>query len=199
MAASRPPRRASRPSNPDARERILTAATELFYERGINATGVERLAEVASVSKRTLYKHFPTKSAVVEGYLRELADDLDPRSTPESSPRDRLLAIFNVESAGRVRGCPFHNAAVEAADEMPGVQALVTDFKRRSIDALEEMASVAGARQPDRLARQLAVLFEGAMALATSLNDPQPIDDAREAAAELISIALGPPRRTRMK
>lgn len=199
MAASKPLKGASAPTKPDARERILSAATELFYQQGINATGVERLAEVASVSKRTLYKHFPTKSAVVEGYLRELADDLDPRSTPEANPRDRLLAIFDMEAAGRVRGCPFHNAAVEAADEMPGVQTLVTDFKRRSIVALEEMASAAGARQPDRLARQLAVLFEGAMALATSLNDPQPIQDAREAASELIAIAIPPRRHTRTK
>ena len=53
-----------------ARQRILDAAAELFYRQGINATGVERLATESSVSKRTLYQHFPSKMAVVEEYLR---------------------------------------------------------------------------------------------------------------------------------
>ena len=49
-----------------ARQRILNTAIDLFYREGINATGVERLANEASVSKRTLYQHFPSKSAIVE-------------------------------------------------------------------------------------------------------------------------------------
>ena len=49
-----------------ARQRILNTAINLFYREGINATGVERLASEASVSKRTLYQHFPSKTAVVE-------------------------------------------------------------------------------------------------------------------------------------
>ncbi len=53
-----------------ARQRILQTAAELFYRDGINATGVERLAAESSVSKRTLYQHFPSKTAVVEEYLR---------------------------------------------------------------------------------------------------------------------------------
>ncbi|MGH3554929.1 MAG: helix-turn-helix domain-containing protein, partial [Mycobacterium sp.] len=55
-----------------ARQRILDAAAELFYREGIHATGVERLATESSVSKRTLYQHFPSKTAVVEEYLRSI-------------------------------------------------------------------------------------------------------------------------------
>jgi AcrR family transcriptional regulator len=44
----------------------------LFYRDGINATGVERLAAESSVSKRTLYQYFPSKTAVVEEYLRSI-------------------------------------------------------------------------------------------------------------------------------
>jgi AcrR family transcriptional regulator len=39
-----------------ARQRILGAATKLFYQEGINATGVEQLASEASVSKCVLYQ-----------------------------------------------------------------------------------------------------------------------------------------------
>ncbi|OFJ54887.1 TetR/AcrR family transcriptional regulator [Mycolicibacterium grossiae] len=171
------------------RERILAAATELFYEHGINATGVDRLVDVSSVSKRTLYKHFSAKDAVVEEYLRSIEDHLDHRAVRADDPRERLLGIFDLRPRGRIRGCPFHNAAVEAADAMPGVRTVVSDFKRRSIVGLEEMAEAAGARDPARLARQLAVVFEGAMALSTSLDDPGPVADAREIAAALIDAA----------
>src|SRR6185312_17487048 len=82
-----------------ARQRILNTATDLFYREGINATGVERLASEASVSKRTLYQHFPSKTAVVEEYLRHIRRGVgdpiqaDP-ATQRRSPRARILALF---------------------------------------------------------------------------------------------------------
>ena len=105
-----------------ARQRILDAAVKLFYADGINATGVERLASEASVSKRTLYQHFPSKEAVVEEYLRHIragvGDPVQPDSAASKrSPKSRILALFEVPPGGEgpLRGCPFHNAAVEAA------------------------------------------------------------------------------------
>ena len=54
----------------NARDRILVAAGSLFYREGIHATGVERIAQEAGVSKRTMYQHFPSKTQLVEEYLR---------------------------------------------------------------------------------------------------------------------------------
>ncbi|MBO0678902.1 TetR/AcrR family transcriptional regulator [Mycolicibacterium sp. S2-37] len=185
----------SRGSGRGARERILAAATELFYRDGINATGVERLASAASVSKRTLYQHFPSKVDIVEAYLKTVQESMrDAAGDEELTARERILAIFDGDSGGRVRGCPFHNAAVEAADAMPGVQGVVRAQKSAFIDALTELAEKTGATAPELLGRQLAVLFEGAMALATSLDDRAPIADARAAAETLIDSAV-PARR----
>ena len=115
----------TRPGGRGARTRILNAASELFYFEGINATGVGRIASKASVSKRTLYQHFASKSALVEEYLRQLRQEAGEakRATPENpdtTPRAQLLALFDIADGGdaRVRGCPFHNAAVEAAGVM---------------------------------------------------------------------------------
>jgi AcrR family transcriptional regulator len=70
-----------------ARQRILNAASELFYLEGINATGVERVASKASVSKRTLYQHFPSKTTLAEEYLRRLRQDTGAAegASPEKS------------------------------------------------------------------------------------------------------------------
>jgi AcrR family transcriptional regulator len=176
-----------------ARQRILDAAAELFYREGINATGVERLAAESSVSKRTLYQHFPSKTAVVEEYLRSIEDRVaNPVGGADQTPRERLLAVFQppMVRGGPLRGCPFHNAAVEAAGAMPGVQKIVRATKRSFADALTELAQQAGAADPPLLGNQLAVLYEGAAALTTSLDDASPWAQARLAAETLIDQAL---------
>src|ERR1700737_3911646 len=104
-----------------ARERILTAATNLFHREGIHATGVQRLIEHAHVSKRTFYQPFSGKNDLGGGYLRRIPQaggipSEQAIDTIDASPRARILAVFDSAPGGRFRGCPFHNAAVEAAD-----------------------------------------------------------------------------------
>src|ERR1700684_2965622 len=136
-----------------ARQRILDAATELFYRDGINATGVERLAAESSVSKRTLYQHFPSKTAVVEEYLRGMDQriaDTVIHSDGDSTPRQRLLAAFDghITPGETFRGCPLHNADVESAGTMPGVQDIVRRSKLGFADWLTELAGQAGVADP---------------------------------------------------
>jgi AcrR family transcriptional regulator len=185
-------------SSPNAREKILSVAGSLFYREGIHATGVERIAQQAGVSKRTMYQHFPSKTQLVEEYLRAIHDtggmpNEKALDTVGLSPRNRLLAIFDGRPADRFRGCPFHNAAVEAADHMPGVHEVVHEHKLQFISRLTDVAAAAGAKDPYQLGHQLAVLFEGATSLATSLNDTAPLLHARSAAEVLIDAAVTQP------
>jgi AcrR family transcriptional regulator len=182
-------------SSANARERILSVAGSLFYCEGIHATGVERIAEEAHASKRTMYQHFPSKTQLVEEYLRRIHDtggmpNEKALDAVRASPRNRLLAIFDSPPTNRFRGCPFHNAAVEAADQMPGVHEVVHQHKLQFITRLTEVAAEAGAKDPYQLGHQLAVVFEGATALATSLNDTAPLLHARSAAEVLIDAAV---------
>lgn len=181
-----------------ARERILRAASELFYARGIHATGVAALIEAARVSSRTFYVHFPTKNALVEAYLRRFETETSlPAETglqrDDLTPVQRLLAIFapiDGGSAPVIRGCPFHNAAVEGAGQLPGIAHLAQQHKQTFRDRLVATAAEAGAADPPALGRQLAVLFEGANALASSSNDAEVFTDARRAAETLIDAAV---------
>lgn len=179
-----------------ARQRILDAATRLFYQEGINVTGVERLAAEASVSKRTLYQHFPSKTAVVEEYLRHIRRGVgdpihaDP-ATQRRSPRARILALFEAPpAADPFRGCPFHNAIVESGGLMPEVHGIVEEHKKSFANGLIELARQAGAANPRALGNQLAVLHEGAASLSTTLNDRTPWTHARKAAETLLGEAL---------
>lgn len=182
-----------------ARERIARAAATLFYQNGIHSTGVELLTQEAKASKRTFYQHFSSKNELVESYLRAIDErggsPMEQRlDLPELPPRDRLLAIFDASPVERFRGCPFHNAAVESAGALDGVDDIVRAHKRSFAQRLVTVAADAGATDPYLLGNQLMVLFEGATALATSLNDTAPLLHARAAAAQLIDGATTPPR-----
>ncbi|MEN4479771.1 TetR/AcrR family transcriptional regulator [Mycolicibacterium cosmeticum] len=179
-----------------ARERILQAAQDLFYQRGIANTGVDQIAEHANASKRTLYNHYPTKNALVDAYLRSVdTPDGIPRERPlndtDSPARARLLGIFDARPDLGTRGCPFHNAAVEAAGTLPEVHHIVVDHKRAFIETLVAACAEVGARNPRELGHQLAVLFEGATALTTSLGETSPFIYAQSAAAALIDATTG--------
>jgi AcrR family transcriptional regulator len=188
-----PARRAS--GGRGARERIERAAARLFYRNGIHATGVELIAQEASVSKRTLYQHFQSKNDLVDNYLRGFdARGGSPNERrledTDLSARDRLLAIFEMSGRDILRGCPFHNAAVESAGSLTSTDEIVRAHKMEFTRRLVAVAQKAGASDPHLLGQQLAVLFEGAMAMATSLNDTAPVVHARAAAATLIDAAL---------
>jgi AcrR family transcriptional regulator len=183
------------PGGRGARERIERAAARLFYRNGIHATGVELIAQEANVSKRTLYQHFASKNELVDNYLRGIdargGAPIEKRLDDTDLPaRERLLAIFDLRGAEVVRGCAFHNAAVESAGSLPSTDEIVRAHKLEFTRRLVAVAHEAGAADPHLLGQQLAVLFEGATAMATSLNDTAPVVHARAAAATLIDAAL---------
>ncbi|HYJ53987.1 MAG TPA: helix-turn-helix domain-containing protein, partial [Mycobacterium sp.] len=162
--------------------------------RGIHATGVDLLAREAQVSKRTFYQHFSSKTEAVVDYLRTIdaagGSPMERRlDTTDLRPRERLLAIFDGSTSRRFRGCPFHNAAVESAGELTGIDEIVRAHKQQFADRLAAVAADAGATDPFLLAQQLLVLFEGATALSTSVNETAPLVHARSAAAQLIDSA----------
>ncbi|TQS41164.1 TetR/AcrR family transcriptional regulator [Cryptosporangium phraense] len=178
---------------PGARERILAAAATLFTRQGINATGMDQLSATATASKRTVYTHFRTKDDLVLAYLAEA------RPTPEQAldrtdrpARERLLAIFEPRADGDDprRGCPFLNAAVEVPDPDAPAHAFARQHKVEFARRLTETAREAGARDPETLGEQLALLYDGAAGRAVVMNSPAPGARAREIAELLIDAQL---------
>jgi AcrR family transcriptional regulator len=178
----------------DAFERILRAADRLFYGQGIRAVGVDAVAEAAGVTKRTLYYHFASKDDLVAAYLQKRADAL-PEITI-AQPQDAVRAVlgrFDMLEAwfvtDRFRGCPFVNAVAElGAAEHPAGR-LAAEFKAGRRAWFRELLTKAGMKSPDRLAGQLMVLVDGAIAAALVQHSAEPARDAREAARILLSAA----------
>ncbi|WP_422743062.1 TetR/AcrR family transcriptional regulator [Mycobacterium sp. WMMD1722] len=177
------------------RERILAAATTLFEARGITATTMEQIAAAAPVSKRTLYLHFPAKEDLVVAYLRHLSDaGLTMEGMLERGDlpvRDRVMALFRVHRFdGPVRGCPFTAAATEFPDPLSPPHAYTRERKRQFTSRIAELLAELGAKDPDGLAEQLAILADGVAGRAMVFDDPDRGAYARAAAETLLDAAL---------
>lgn len=158
-------------SRTPAYERILEAASELFYREGIRAVGVDAVAEAAGVTKKTLYEKFGSKNELVAAYLR--ARDARWRRWLQDfvqacggSPKERLLATFDGlgewMERENPRGCGFVNAYAELADPAHPAREVVLEQKRWLLGYLTELAEEAGAKDARELAETLLMLHEGA-------------------------------------
>ncbi|HEY2192888.1 MAG TPA: helix-turn-helix domain-containing protein [Actinomycetospora sp.] len=175
-----------------ARERILGASRQLFRDQGINRTGMDQLCEVAQVSKRTAYQHFTNKDELVAEYLRRFDPDVMPGvfDRTDLTPRDRLLAAFEVPAAGDTAPlCPYIAAAVEIHDPEHPASRCARDYKKAIAARLAETAREAGATDPEQLGEQLALLLDGASARTRVLN-AESFPTAAAIAAVLIDNAI---------
>src|ERR1700719_903459 len=88
------------PAAPSARERLLAAATELFYAEGIHTVGIDRVIERAGVAKATLYNVYGSKTELVKAYLLDrhelLVGYLEGVVATELPARSRVLAVFDL-------------------------------------------------------------------------------------------------------
>lgn len=179
----------------ETRSHVLRVAGELFYWNGIRATGVDLVAAEAGVAPTTLYRLFASKDALVGAYV-ERADqefrDLFAAAVAAAGPdpRDQILAIFDeifaqVDS-GLCRGCAFLMTLAEFPDPELAAHRNAVRAKtwvRRSIGELVERLGVA---DPDELADQLTLVFEGLHASSQSLGSHGPAKQARRLAEALL-------------
>ncbi len=177
-----------------ARERILGASAQLFRSQGINRTGMDQLAAVAQVSKRTAYQHFSSKDELIAEYLRRFDPDVmaDVFDRADLTPRERLLAAFKAPASGTAEItplCPFIGAAVEMHDPGHPASQYARDYKIAIAARLAETAREAGATNPDQLGEQLALLLDGASARTQVLNTGS-FPTAAAIAAVLIDNAI---------
>lgn len=176
-----------------ARERILDTASELFYEKGIQTVGVDRVIAEAGVAKMTLYRHFHSKDELVAAYLarRDIwwRERFEKVESADATPHERLLMVFDVLgdwfATADFHGCAFINANAEHAGAP--AEPIIRDHKRAMRDMLSRLTREAGIEDPDDVAGELFILMEGAMVTARMEGDPAAAEQARRAAERLIA------------
>jgi AcrR family transcriptional regulator len=179
-----------------ARERLLAAADELFYENSINTVGIDRIIEHAGVAKASLYDCFGSKDELIRSYLeaRHTARQarIDEWISRYDTPRKKILGIFEMLgdlcSRPGYKGCAFMRAR---ADDSASAKVKAASDQPRAfmLDRFTSLTREAGAANPEQLAQQLLLLYDGASVAAHLDRNHNAASLAREVAAQLLSSA----------
>jgi AcrR family transcriptional regulator len=159
-----------------ARDRIVDTAYDLFSRHGVRAVGVDRIVAESGVAKMSLYRHFASKDDLILTFLQEreqrwtnewLRAEAERRG---ASAPERMLAIFDVFSEWFAitdfEGCSFINVLLEFDDRQHRVRQATVVHLRNIREFLCELATEAGARDPDALAHQWHILMKGSIVAA---------------------------------
>ena len=188
---------AGRSRRPSPRDRLLKAADELFYAEGLHSVGIDRVIARADVARASLYSTFGSKDesdprlpGTADGDLEgEAAGRRRGAHRSARAPAECLRRAGRGLRPPRLSGLPFQpghgrGPAGSAAYEVPRA------YRAWLRDLLRELAAAAGAPDPDLLASQIHLLYDGAM-LAASLDGNAAITTASRAAGEaLLDAAL---------
>lgn len=175
-----------------AEARLLDAADTLFYERGIQAVGMDAIRQASGVSLKRTYQLFPSKEHLVEAVLRRrdraVRAEIEAYTSAGATPTDRILAVFDYLydwfRQPDFRGCAFINSFAELGGASPTVVDVVRTHKQALADHLAALVAAAG--RPPAVAAQLVLLANGAMVTAAIAGDAEPARDARAAAQRLL-------------
>lgn len=178
------------------RDHLLDTAFALFSREGYHAVGIDAVLAKAGVAKMTLYNHFKSKeeliAAVLERRAREIAGEIGAKvAAAPGGAKGRVLAVFDwldewFRSPG-FHGCLFIKAAGEfpAKGDLPRQAAVA--FKQACQDLLDTLCAELKVADAPALARQLALLVEGASVLAFIQRRPDAAADAKAAARALLA------------
>jgi AcrR family transcriptional regulator len=177
-----------------ARDRLLAAADELFYENGVNLVGIDRVIERAGVAKASLYDCFGSKEELIRCYLQGRGERRQARVRERmaqfQTPRDKILSVFDslAETAARpnYHGCAFQRAGAEAGAGS-SVKRICDDSRAWLRGQFTELAREAGVPDPQALGGQLALIYDGAAMMAYLDEDPSAPGAARAVAEQLLS------------
>ena len=162
------------------RERLIEAASELFYAQGLRAVSVDKVIEGAGTTKVTFYRHFQSKDDLIVAYLESRAElernGVDAAIAYGAGDVDVSLGLMADHTGAAAcspgfRGCPFINAAAEYPDPDSAVRKLVDAHRDWWTSAFERLVAPLGLADPAAIADDLMLLRDGIM-VAGYLGDP---------------------------
>ena len=179
------------------RARLLQAASELFYAEGVQSVGIDRVIERAGVAKASLYSTFGSKEGLVCAYLNARHEEtlarLRSAVAATEDPIERLLAVFDAQArlfhTPDFHGCAFTAAATEAPSG-GRIDAAAQSYRHDIHVLFNELAVAAGVPDPEFLASQLQLVYDGGGLAANLDKNPEIATAARAAASALIATAL---------
>ena len=172
--------------NADTRQRIVTTALELFWEKGFQSTSIADILSRTQLHSGSLYHFFPGKQDVLVAVLEAYRDGIEewllkPAWSGVDDPVERVFALLNgyrtqLVTTDCTYGCPIGNLALEISEPDPKIRELLAVNFANWTSAIERCLDAAGDRLPRdldrrRLAEFTLTVMEGAIMQARTYRD----------------------------
>jgi AcrR family transcriptional regulator len=158
-----------RPS--EARERLLSTATGLFYTKGVHAVGIDEIISRAHITRATFYRHFPSKDDLIVEYIRStdarirdaVAAALENPTSPDSGVRAIANYVASQITTQGFRGCAFLNAAAEYPITEDPIHQAILAHRSWFYETVREQFSHVTDDRAELAAKHFVMLRDGAM------------------------------------
>lgn len=183
-------------TNPTVQQRILDAASRLFYLEGTRSVGIDRIIAESGAAKASFYRHYPSKDALVVAYLLErharwmawFVARLEAYCAAQGPKLERAADVLREWFADPdFRGCAFINIMAEGATSPDAKQAAI-QHKTELLGVLRDLAGRSGAKHPDNAAEEALLVIEGAIVRAQMAAQSDPVRHADVAVRLLATI-----------
>lgn len=176
----------------EIKDHIIKTASDLFYNKGYNLTGINEIISQAGIAKATLYNHFKSKEDICLAYLQyknhAFLSKIKEVCSSKKEGVDQVLAVFDFLEVffkdKDFNGCWCINTISELPKENQRIRSEIQQQKNGLIDFLTELV---GQNLPDRntqeqqkLAKHIYLLYEGAVSESHLHQSDWPIISARE-------------------
>jgi TetR/AcrR family transcriptional repressor of nem operon len=198
-SADRSPRRLTRKGQ-ETRRRIVDAAADLIFDRGVANTTIDDVRTAADVSSSQLYHYFDDKPELVRAVIEHQTDAIVSNqerfdlSTIDGLRKWRDWVVEYQRGLDCRGGCPIGSLGSELAETEPRARDQVAlGFQRWEAaigHGLREMQAggrLAADADPDALALALLAALQGGLLLTQIERDTKPLEAALDAMLELIS------------
>jgi len=179
------------PRKTTTRERLITAAAELFRRQGYAQTGVNQIIQEANATSGSFYHFFPAKEDLLLAVVDHIAEIFETGIFNRNADRDPIQEVFRIldlyrkqlNDGGFAFGSPMASLSAEVSEKHPQVRARLAEVFASWSGRIEELLRSAGNRLPPSLDRaslaQLVVCtMEGAVLGARLNRSLAPFDSA---------------------
>lgn len=181
---------------PNAKERILETAAELFHQRGYSEVGINEIIEKAETAKASFYQHFPSKESLCEAWLENIHERSEKSReellASDLSPAEKVGVYFekmaDFMKASKFRGCPYSNTGAVSDSSCCGILEQIHEHKKSIRDFFRVVCGEQfnNSEKANDIGDRMFLLYSGAATESQNLKDLWPVDVAANAAQALL-------------
>jgi len=186
------------------RSRIVDAAADLIYSRGVARTSLDEVMAKSGVSKSQLYHYFADKDALVREVIALQTERVLDAQQPQVGALDSLEAlrawrdaILRLNQQVRAGGCPLGSLANELANNSTGARKHLagsfgtwTDFIERGLVAMRARGELAPGADPHELAIALLSAVQGGLLLAKTTKSSRALEISLDMAVDHVARSM---------